>query len=134
MRRSVLVAASVLSLSLAGGALAQSQQQMPEDLNRLHEELRLSPQQEGAWRAYLAAVAPDPQTEARHRSASQMMQTLPTPRRIDLITAEMEQDMAAMRRQGQAVKAFYAQLTPAQQRTFDTMTYTAEQQRSEPEQ
>jgi hypothetical protein len=61
--------------------------------------------------------------EARRRQASTMMQSLPTPRRVDLIEAEMDEDMAAMRRQGAAVKTFYAQLAPDQQKTFDSMTY-----------
>ena len=34
----------------------------------------------------------------------------------------MEEDFSAMRRQGQVVKAFYAMLTPDQQRTFDRQT------------
>jgi murein L,D-transpeptidase YcbB/YkuD len=133
MRKSRLFAIAVFAASLAGAAVAQEQQQTSQDLSRLHDALNLSPQQQGAWRAYIAAINPDPQLEARHRSAAQMMQSLPTPRRIDLIEAEMEADMTAMRRQGQAVKAFYAQLSPAQQRTFDVLTYQAEVQRNEPE-
>lgn len=132
MRRFVLLAASLLSLSAASAALAQAQQQS-EDLTRLHDSLNLSERQESAWRAYVAAVGADPQTEARHRNASQMMQSLTTPRRIDLIEAEMQADMLAMRRQGAAVKAFYAQLSPGQQHTFDTLTYEAEQQRGRSE-
>jgi periplasmic protein CpxP/Spy len=57
-----------------------------------------------------------------------MMAKLPTPRRVDLINAEMDQDVAAMRRQGEAVKAFYAQLTPQQQSTFDRVTAQAQAQ------
>jgi methylphosphotriester-DNA--protein-cysteine methyltransferase len=132
MRRFLLLAASLVSLSTASAALAQTQQQ-PEDLTRLHDALNLSQSQENAWRAYVAAIGSDPQTEARHRSASRMMQSLTTPRRIDLIEAEMQADMLAMRRQGAAVKAFYAQLSPGQQHTFDTLTYEAEQQRGRSE-
>lgn len=99
-----------------------------EDLSRLHDALRLTPAQETAWRTYTAAISPDPTVQARRQSAANMMRTLPTPRRIDLINAEMEADMVAMRRQGDAVKAFYAQLTPAQQRTFDAITYQQQSQ------
>jgi hypothetical protein len=74
----------------------------------------------------VAALRPDPSLEARRRSAAEMMPKLPTPRRIDLINAEMEQDMAVMRRQGEAVKAFYAQLSPQQQNTFDRVTAQAQ--------
>jgi hypothetical protein len=48
--------------------------------------------------------------------------TLTAPRRIDLVEAEMQQDLADLHRQAQALKAFYAILTPPQQRTFDTKT------------
>jgi hypothetical protein len=109
---------AALSLSaFAGAASAQA-----PDLSALHDALRLTPPQEDAWRAYTAAITPDPQAEARHRAAAMMIPTLPTPRRVDLINAEMAEDQAAVRRQGEAVKAFYATLTPEQQRTFDRQT------------
>ena len=63
-----------------------------------------------------------PKAEARHRQAGLLLPTLTTPRRVDLIDAEMEDDLAVMQRQGEAVKAFYALLTPSQQRTFDHQT------------
>src|ERR1700761_1269784 len=113
MRKNLLVAFSVLSLSAAGGAPAQEPPQGPspqQQLSEPHDALHLTATQESAWRAYEAALAPDPSMEARRRSAADMMAKLPTPRRVDLINAEMEQDMAAMHRQGDAVKAFYAQL------------------------
>ena len=131
MRKNLLVALSVVSLSAAGAALAQDQPEGPspqQQLSQLHDALRLSPQQEPAWRAYQASLQPDPSIQARRRSAADMMAKLPTPRRVDLINAEMEQDMAAMRRQGEAVKAFYAQLTPQQQSTFDRITSQAQGQ------
>ena len=51
-----------------------------------------------------------------------MMATLPTPRRIDLINAEMQADLDLMQKQGEAVKSFYATLTPEQRLTFDRQT------------
>lgn len=72
-------------------------------MSRLHDALYLSSTQEAAWRAYADAVAPDPAVEARRQSAASLMHTLPTPCRIDLISAEMTADMASTRRQGDAV-------------------------------
>jgi protein CpxP len=135
MHKNLLVVLSVLSLSAAGAALAQGQPQGPspqQQLSQLHDALRLNPAQEPAWRAYAAALAPDPSMEARRRSAADMMPKLTTPRRIDLINAEMSEDMAAMRRQGEAVKAFYAQLSPQQQSTFDRITAQAPGQGEQP--
>lgn len=125
MRRSVLVALSVLSLSAAGAAYAQEAPTglTADDLNQLHNSLHLSAAQEPAWQSYVAALSADPAAETRREQASQMMPGLTTPRRVDLLSAEMEAETAAMRRQGQAVKTFYYQLTPEQQRTFDAQTY-----------
>ena len=136
MRKNLLVALSVLSLSAAGSALAQERPEGPspqQQLSQLHDALRLTVTQEPAWRAYVAALSPDPAMEARRRSAADMMAKLPTPRRVDLVNAEMAEDMAAMRRQGDAVKVFYAQLTPQQQSVFDRITAEAQAQ-GEPQQ
>ncbi len=121
MHKSALLALSVFALSastLAGAAHAQT----APDLSSLHDALHLTAAQEDGWRAYRSAITPDPQAEARHRQASMLMATLPTPRRVDLIDAEMQEDLAMVRRQGDAVKAFYSGLTPDQQRTFDRQT------------
>lgn len=131
MRRSLLLGLSVLSLSIAGAAIAPyavAQPPQQQDLNRLHEALNLSPAQQGAWQVYVAAIRPDPATDARRREAARMMPTLNTPRRVDLINAEMDAEMAAMHRQGQAAKIFYAQLSPEQQRVFDQLTYQSQGQ------
>ena len=108
--------------ALAAIAITLPAHAQTPDLSSLHDALHLTAAQEDGWRGYRAAITPDPSTEARRRSAAMMMSTLTTPRRIDLINAEMEEDFAAMRHQGQAVKAFYATLTPDQQRTFDRQT------------
>jgi hypothetical protein len=108
-----------LALTLATGAVAQ---QRSADNSALHDALNLSPTQEDAWKAYQAAIAPDPQAQQRHRAADMLMPQLTTPRRVALIEATAQADAADLHRQGEAVKAFYAGLTPDQQRTFDRQT------------
>jgi hypothetical protein len=120
MLRSSLIASSFAGLAFAVWAGAASAQ--APDLSALHDALHLTAPQEDAWRAYTSAIAPDPEAAARHRAAAMMIPTLPTPRRVDLIDAEMAEDQAVVRRQGEAVKAFYATLTPEQQRAFDRQT------------
>jgi hypothetical protein len=116
MRLKILMIAAVFA-SLAGAACAD-----PMSPDEIHAALHLTPTQEPAWRAYQSALAADPSARARQQATQMLLPTLSTPRRIDLINAQMEADMAAMRRQGEAVKAFYATLTPLQQRSFDAMT------------
>jgi quinol monooxygenase YgiN len=108
-----------LILALATGATAQ---QRPADNGALHDALRLNPTQEDAWRTYQAAIAPDPQAQQRHRAADMLLPQLTTPRRVALIEATAQADAADLHRQGEAVKAFYAGLTPDQQQTFDRLT------------
>ena len=114
-----LFSVMVLVLALAGPAAAQDP---PQGLQQLHDDLGLRSDQESAWRTYAAAVAPDPQADARRRATDELLPQIPTPRRVALIEASLNQDVADLRRKGQAVVAFYSQLTPDQQRTFDTET------------
>jgi hypothetical protein len=97
-------------------------QAVTPELIRLHDDLHLSEAQETAWTQYVRAIAPNPASQARHRAAEELMPSVPTPRRIALMEAAMADDTADFRRQGAAVVAFYNQLTPEQQRTFDRDT------------
>jgi protein CpxP len=108
--------------SLPGGASGGSQQAVSAELIRLHDDLHLSPSQEQDWRQYAIAIAPSRNVLARHQATTELLPMVPTPRRIALIEATMAQDALDFRRQGDAVTAFYARLTPEQQRTFDRET------------
>lgn len=129
MRRMVFLVG--LALAAPGAALAQ-QQAVTSQLITLHDDLRLRPEQDAAWKAYTVAIAPSPQMEARHRSAAELLPLVPTPRRIALIEASMADDEADFRRQGQAVMAFYGQLSPDQQRTFDRETLPSNESQQGP--
>jgi len=108
---------AALLLAPAGAVMAQAR-----DAAELHAALHLSLEQETAWRAYQQALEPDRVSQARHQSAQMMMAGLTTPRRIDLIEANMQADLEVMRRQGEATKAFYGSLTPEQRIVFDRET------------
>jgi hypothetical protein len=111
-----------LSLATISGAHAQQGPAGPVGLGDLHDALHLTASQEAGWRAYVAAVTPTREMQSRQQATEQMLPQLPTPRRLALIQASMAQDAADFQRQGQAINAFYAQLTPEQQRTFDRET------------
>ncbi|HEX5262163.1 MAG TPA: Spy/CpxP family protein refolding chaperone, partial [Phenylobacterium sp.] len=112
---------TVLAFGAAGLAAAANEPVSPE-LIRLHDDLKLAPDQDGAWHDYVMAVAPDPNVQARHRATQELLPMVPTPRRIALIEATMQQDDLDFRRQGEAVKAFYGKLSPEQQKVFDRDT------------
>jgi hypothetical protein len=116
-----VAAACCLGL-LAGATSTAAQQAGADQMTQLRQDLHLTPAQDAAWSAYAAALQPSADMVDRHRAAEELMPTLTTPRRIALIQANRARDEADLRRQGQAVIAFYSQLTPEQQRTFDTET------------
>jgi hypothetical protein len=109
-------------LGLMAPGVSVAAEAVSADLIRLHDDLRLTDAQEGAWRDYATAIAPNSQMAARHNATQELLPLVPTPRRIALIEATMNQDAADFRRQGEAVIAFYGQLTPTQQATFDRET------------
>jgi len=86
---------------------------------RLRTLLQLTPAQNGALTAYLAAMAPPAMPAAAPRPASD---TPPTAvERADRM-AEMAARMAAeTKKRADATRAFYAALTPSQRKVFDTM-------------
>ncbi|MBV9995611.1 MAG: Spy/CpxP family protein refolding chaperone [Caulobacteraceae bacterium] len=105
----------------AGAALAQTSDVQPQ-LARLHAALKITADQESAWRVFAAASQPDPQQQAREQAAQQMLPKLTAPQRVDLSIAAMQADLDSLRQRGAALKAFYATLTPAQQAAFDRQT------------
>jgi hypothetical protein len=122
-----LIAGLCLGLLSAQAQGASAQEQSPAaQLGVLHDALHLTPEQEVAWRDYVASLQPDPQIAARHRATEQLMPQVPTPRRIALIEATMAADAEQMHRQGQAVIAFYNRLNPDQQRLFDVQSLPAQ--------
>ncbi|MDE2302398.1 MAG: Spy/CpxP family protein refolding chaperone [Sphingomonadales bacterium] len=109
-------------LLLAVPACAQDGDQAGQSsLAGLHKALNLAPWQESGWQTYTAAMAPPP-VEDRQRAAMRMFPTLHAPQRMDLITAEIKQELADHEQQAQALKTFYATLSQQQQAVFDQKT------------
>ncbi|SFU69580.1 LTXXQ motif family protein [Paenacidovorax caeni] len=87
---------------------------------KFKQQLQLTPAQEGAWSTYMEAMKP--REHARLGTDWKDLRALPTPERIDRLRALREQHAADADRRGEATKAFYGQLTPAQQKTLDTQS------------
>lgn len=88
---------------------------------RLRDTLQLRPDQEPALRAFIAATAPRPGDHDRMRKAHEAGQTLTTPERLDRMAARMAEHQARFREHAEALRRFYAQLSPTQQKAFDAM-------------
>ena len=106
---------------------AKMQAQMAKHQAELKAKLKITPAQEGAWTAFTAAMQPPARMmggEQRPMAAQRAeLDKLTTPERIDkmkaLRTQRMTEMTAEMDKRGDATKAFYAALTPEQQKTFD---------------
>lgn len=126
-RRGAAVIKQGLALGIGAALMASAspswgQNDSAAPLNALHQALHLSPQQEGAWQMYRAHAATPGPAQDRRRAAAQMFPQLTAPQRLDLIAAEMKQELVDLDQQARALRAFYATLSPEQQKTFDLQT------------
>ena len=84
--------------------------------NELHDKLKLSADQEAAWKAYVSKTKP----ESEHAKPDWAeMSKLTTPDRLDRMAAMMKEHQAQMESRIADVKEFYAKLTPEQKKIFD---------------
>ncbi len=116
----------LIAAVLAAPALAQVPS-TDQEFIVLHDALHLSATPEAAWIAYRGAAPSPAATDQRRQAVSRMIPTLISPRRIDLIEAEMRQQLLELQRQTAALQTQYAALTPDQQRVFDEFTLPPEQ-------
>jgi len=90
----------------------------------LHDILNVRPDQDAAFQAMVASMGP----EGHHGMGMDMrhdhddMDHLTTPQRLDRMSAKMAERQAEFQRHAEAVRAFYAVLSPDQQRAFDALT------------
>ena len=98
----------------------QRMERMQKRMDEFKQALQLSPAQEDAWNQYQQAMKPPAQPPAR--PDMEAFKQLSTPERIERLRTLREQHAAEMDRRGEATKAFYAQLNPAQQKTFDAQS------------
>ena len=101
-----------------GGPPSQGAQQQPD----LSVILHLRPDQQGAYASFRAASQPSPDQVSQMHAARQNLTSLPTPARLDRIAAVLRLQMDMFQRNAQATRAFYSQLSPDQQHTFDQVT------------
>ena len=103
-----------------GGHGGDRQANMLKHLDKLKADLKLQPNQEGAWQAYTAKLQEQgAKMKALHQQAGADAKTLTLPERLDQRTAFMKQRQADMEETNAALKALYASLTPEQRAIMD---------------
>ncbi len=86
---------------------------------RLHDRLKLTPDQEAAWKTFSEKTQPQ---APRIRAVRSELAGLSAPARMDRMIALMKERESRMTDRAAAVKEFYAVLKPEQQKLFDRMT------------
>ena len=95
----------------------QMQAQRTERLEQLKTDLKLTPEQEPAWLAFVARTAPD--TKPRAAAERTDWSRLNTEQRLERMEAQHEAHSAAMKQRIDATRNFYATLTEEQKQVFD---------------
>ncbi|HAU57832.1 MAG TPA: hypothetical protein DCW87_10000 [Comamonadaceae bacterium] len=95
------------------------QKRMTQHLADLKTRLQITPAQEGVWTEFANTVQSHKRAPGMNR---QDMAQLTTPERIDRMRALRAERAAEADRHGDATKALYAALSPAQQKTMDEQT------------
>lgn len=98
---------------------AERMEQRAKHLAALKEKLNLTAQQAAAWDAFTSARQGQMPSTADRQAMRAEMASMTTPQRIDTMLARADSRRAKMVARAEATKAFYAQLTPAQQAVFD---------------
>lgn len=83
---------------------------------KLHDALKLTPDQDGAWKKLMDSE--HPMTKPEPRKAEEWAK-LTTPERADKMLTQMQEHQSRMTAHVAALKDFYAVLTPEQKKTFD---------------
>lgn len=101
---------------------AERQQRMAQRhdqrMERLKTLLQITPAQEAAFKTFAARTEPAP---PKAMMATEDGAQLTTLQRLDKMQAMHDTRQAEMAQRIDAIRVFYAQLTPAQQKSFDTL-------------
>lgn len=95
---------------------AQRAERMEQHQKRLHDALKLTPDQEGAWKTFADSMRPPAKAE---RPAREDMAKLTTPERAEKMLDLAKQRQERMAEHVAALKTFYGVLTPEQKKVFD---------------
>lgn len=83
----------------------------------LKEALKITPEQEATWAAFVARTSPAATSDQRMKPED--WSKLTTPERLDRMAARKAERDALMVKRMDATRSFYAALTPEQQKVFD---------------
>jgi hypothetical protein len=101
--------------------MEKMQQRRAEHQAQLKTALKITPEQEAAWTAFVAGSAHTPRMGQRGMGQDSAQMT--TPQRLDKMQALHAERSAEMAQRIDTTKRFYAALTPEQQKVFDNQRH-----------
>lgn len=104
------------------GMHAHMREHMEAKARALHDILNLRPDQESAFQTFVASMKPPEDRDEERKPHDEAKTPLTTPERLDRMTAHMAERQAAFQHHADAVKQFYAVLSPEQRRAFDALS------------
>jgi hypothetical protein len=104
---------------MMGWDSAKMEKYHEQHLTKLHDKLKLTAQQEPAWKKF---TANNPMADKAARPDPAEMQKLNAPQRLEKGLEHMKAMEAKLAEHLAALKEFYAALTPEQQKIFDEQT------------
>lgn len=105
-----------------GKGFERMQERRAKHLAELKAKLKIDASQESAWSTFTTAIQPPaPPAQRPDRAAMRAeFEKMTTPQRLDRMQARQSERVARFAQRAEATRTFYAALTPAQQKTFDT--------------
>jgi protein CpxP len=100
--------------------MAKFKAKMEKRQEAFHAKLKLTSAQEPAWKTFIASAKPPQRNPAAQRPDRDAWEKLSTPERMEKHLAGMQARQQFETARLNDVKTFYAVLTPAQKKTFDT--------------
>jgi len=94
----------------------QRSERMQQHQKRLHDALKLTPDQEGAWKKFTESMVPPPRPE---KGEPEDWAKLTAPERAERMLELGKKRQERMADHLAALKTFYAVLTPEQKKIFD---------------
>ncbi len=92
---------------------------LKKHMAKLHDALKLSADQEGAWANFLAGMKPDDMAKDHDKAAHQDWHAMSTPDKLDRMLDRMKAHEARLAEHAANVRTFYNTLSADQQKTFD---------------
>ena len=99
----------------------QHQKRVAEHVKTLHDALSLRPDQDKDFEVFIKAMYSDRRAEPGPAWSHDGDANLTTPQRLDRMIERQKLRQERLAKRAEAIKVFYAKLSPTQQKTFDAL-------------